>query len=141
MGTELSDSSRTQAVTALEDASALMRSVVRPVTWVTDGVLDDDRPDILKTICCKVARRSLENPLGVEERDERIGDYGDRIRYANASTDVYLTKSERADVRAAAGLSTIEGLSSVRVVAPAEAAGSRHFSAWWENDQMSESDG
>lgn len=104
-GVDVSDASRAQA--ALDDASALMRAEVDPVTWVDGdtGELEDDRPDLLVGICCKVVQRSLENPYGVSS--ESVGEW--QASYANASPDLYLTRAEKRLLRRAAGMGGVLG--------------------------------
>jgi hypothetical protein len=107
----LDDVARAQAL--LDDASALMRSEVDPVTWLDDeGDLDPDRPAVLVGICCNVVQRSLTNPAGVSA--ESLADF--QASYANASPDLYLTRSERRTIRKAAGLSGVLG--SVQLESP-----------------------
>lgn len=90
------DDARAQA--ALDDASALIRSQAGR-SWVTDDELDDDIPDIIRTICVRAALRCFINPDGVTQ--EGAGPFN--RSFANASSDVYLTAAEKAQVRAAAG--------------------------------------
>jgi hypothetical protein len=90
------DAPRAQA--AIDDASALIRAEAGK-TWVTDGALDADIPDIITTICCRAALRSVVNPSGVQQ--ETAGPFN--VSYANSSSDVYLTTKERAMVKRAAG--------------------------------------
>lgn len=111
MGTQ---SDEPRALARLDDASNRIRSVAYPTTWTTDGVLDEDRPEILLTICCAAAQRSLANPLGVQSTSETIVSYSSQTAYSNASTDVYLTKREIADIRRAAGISAVGTLATSR---------------------------
>lgn len=96
----ISNVDRPRAQAALDDAASLIREAGGK-DWVTDDdppVLDDP-PDILLTICCRAALRSFVNPEGVSQ--EAAGPFSRSI--ANASSDVYLTKNEVAQVRRAAG--------------------------------------
>lgn len=88
----------TRAQAALDDASALIRSAAGK-TWVDDDNELANVPDIVVTICCRAALRSFTNPAGVTQ--QTAGPFS--ASYANGSTDVYLTKGERSEVRAAAG--------------------------------------
>lgn len=87
---------------ALDDASALVRAEAGK-TWATEVVgsyeLDDDIPDVIRTVVISAAKRAFINPDGV--RAESIDNY--RTDYATASPDVYLTSRETALVRQAAG--------------------------------------
>lgn len=99
-----------QAVAALEDASSLIHLVSGRV-WIDDeGALVDTVPGVVKTICCAVARRVLTNPEGLSA--ESVVNYS--ATYTNASTDVYLTKSEVKRLRQAAGLGGVTVISSTR---------------------------
>lgn len=104
-GVDTSDAPRAQAY--LEDASALMRAEVDPVTWIDDdtGELDADRPEVLVGICCKMVQRATENPNGISS--ESVGEW--QASYANASPDLYLTRAERRLLRRAAGLGGVLG--------------------------------
>lgn len=89
---------QTRALAALDDASAMVRSIAGK-SWTTDGELDDDIPHVVLMVTVTVARRVLANPDGVSQ--ESIDDYSFSI--SNSTPDVYLTKSERQAIRAAAG--------------------------------------
>lgn len=93
------DEARARA--ALEDASNLIRAEAHPVTWVDDdtGDLSDDVPGVVKTICIRVARRSLENPQALSSMAEALGSY----QLTTSFTEAYLTNAERRDIRRAAG--------------------------------------
>lgn len=97
-GISAADEERAEA--ALVDASALVRAAARK-TWVTGGALDADLPDVIVTVTAAAARRAMVNPDGV--RSEGIGSYS--VGFADASSDVYLTKKETALVRQVAGAS------------------------------------
>lgn len=80
----------------MADASALVRSVAG-VTWVTDGALVAEVPDIIVTVVLAAAKRAFINPDGV--RSEAIDGYS--TNYASSSPDVYLTAKEERQVRGA----------------------------------------
>ncbi len=124
-GVSDADSARAQA--ALDDASALIRAEAG-ITWVNDDDELTDVPDILVTLTCKAAQRVIVNPDG--QSQSQTGPFGGA--WANASSDVYLTKYEKNLVRRAAGRT---GLSSVRVEAPAEAAGKRRTDDDYSEDE------
>jgi hypothetical protein len=89
------DDGRAQAV--LDDASARIRAEAVK-SWVTDGELDADTPDIVEVVCLQAALRAYQNP-------ERLTQEGIGTGYvqSNVSADVYLTKAELRLVRRAAG--------------------------------------
>ena len=92
----------TRAQVALEDASALIR-LEAGATWLdTDGELDSV-PDMILSLTCKVAARSLRNPDQATNRT--IGGYSEN--YSLVSQEVYLTKAERRLVRKAAGTNPV----------------------------------
>ena len=98
------------AVAALEDASSLIH-LVSQRAWINeDGDLVDSVPGVARTICCAVARRVLQNPEGLS--GESVVNYS--AQYSNASTDVYLTKSEVKRIRQAAGLAGLSAISTTR---------------------------
>lgn len=96
----ISDDDSTRAQAALDDASALIRNETGK-TWVTDDELDADVPDIVVTVTCRAAMRAFVNPTGLVQ--DTTGPFS--ASFANASSDVYLTKNEKSDVRRAAGKS------------------------------------
>lgn len=94
-----------RAAAALDDASTLIRAETGK-NWVdaNDAAkLAADLPPIIQAVTCSVARRVIDNPDGIQT--EALGSYS--VTLANASGDVYLTKTERRLVRKAAGLSEI----------------------------------
>lgn len=100
------DEARAQA--ALDDASALIRDAVDPVTWVTDGDLDEDIPDIVRTVCLDVAQDRYANPDG--HRQETIGNYS-YMDSGDAVGGRQLSHAQRAQVRRAAKLSQVGTIS------------------------------
>lgn len=110
-GVEDWDSPR--ALAAIDDVSALIHSETNNA-WVDadTGALVADVPHLAKTICCRAVSRSLSNPEALQA--EGIGSYS--ATYANSSSDVYLTKSEKNALRKEAGVSS--GLGVVRLAAP-----------------------
>lgn len=94
----IADVDATRAQAALDDASAIIRSVAGK-NWVDDNDELEDVPDIIVTITCRAALRAFANPVGVTQ--ETAGPFS--ASYANASSDVYLTVGERRDIKAAAG--------------------------------------
>lgn len=114
-GVDVSDEARAQS--AIEDASARIHAETNWV-WIDSATGDVvvSVPDIAVTVCCAAATRSLTNPESVSSESEAIGRMWSTSRtFANASPDVYLTRSEKALVRRAAG---IGGLGVVRLKAP-----------------------
>lgn len=104
------------ALAALEDASSLIH-LVSGRAWIDEEddpdeplTLSADTPGAMKGICCAAARRVLENPEALNA--ESVVNY--RAEYSNASTDVYLTKSEIKRIRQAAGLGGVTVISTTR---------------------------
>lgn len=100
-GIAAADEDRAQA--CLDDASALIRDEAGAEDWVDDDGGLEEVPGVIVAICVAVAIRAFRNPEGV--RSETVGGYA--VTYADASTAVYLTPGERAQVRRAAGRSSI----------------------------------
>lgn len=119
-GVDVSDQARAQS--AIDDASARIHAETNWV-WIdaTTGDLVAVVPDIATTVCCAAATRSLANPDAVSSESESIGRMWSTSRtFANTSPDVYLTRSEKALLRRAAG---IGGLGVMRLKAPGLRAG------------------
>jgi hypothetical protein len=89
------DDARAQAV--LDDASARIRAEAVK-SWVTDGELDADLPDIVGAVCLQAALRAYQNPERLTQEGIGTGSV-----QSNVSADVYLTKAELRLVRRAAG--------------------------------------
>lgn len=86
----LSTDALARAQAALDDASAMIRAEVGQ-DWVDDEGALDGVPDVAVTICLACAKRVIDNPDGATSRT--IDGYAEA--FANASSDVYLTASER----------------------------------------------
>lgn len=107
----IDDSDLARALAALEDASAWIRAEAGEDWLDVDGNLEAV-PGAVVSVCCSVARRILDNPDGIMQMS--VAQYSEgRV---NATTDVYLTKQEKAIVRKAAG--TGGGLVSVTLEGP-----------------------
>ncbi|WP_405061892.1 hypothetical protein OG474_09625 [Kribbella sp. NBC_01505] len=88
------------AQTSLKDASALVRSVSNPVTWVDP---DDDSitaPDEVLTIIVRAAVRDFRNPSGVN--NEAMGSGAYSYTFAAGEATVYLSEDEVAMIKKAA---------------------------------------
>lgn len=84
----------------LDDASAWIRNYTRLSFVDDDGKLKiDPGQEVVVPICCAIAQRVLANPNGTESIG--LGDYQEA--WANASTDAYLTASERRALDGLAG--------------------------------------
>lgn len=95
----LSDDDTNRALAALEDASAWIRAEAGTEDWLdANGVLETV-PAVIVSICCAVARRIVDNPAGIMQRS--IAGYSEGL--TNATTDVYLTKQEKAMIRKVTG--------------------------------------
>lgn len=107
----LDDSDLPRALAALEDASSWIR-VEAGVDWLDDDGNLESVPGAVVSVCCTVARRVLDNPEGIMQMS--VAQYSEGR--SNASSDVYLTKQEKAIVRKAAG--TAGGLTAVTLASP-----------------------
>ena len=95
----LSDDDTNRALAALEDASAWIR-VEAGEDWLDDDGVLETVPAAIVSICCAVARRIVDNPAGIMQRS--IAGYSEGL--TNATTDVYLTKQEKAMIHKVAGI-------------------------------------
>lgn len=109
----ISDDDEARAQGVLEDASSLIRAEAG-TTWVTEGVLDEDVPDIVVTVCIAAAKRAFTNPEAVTS--ESLGDAA--RSFGDASSDVYLTAAEKRLVRRAAGLASTIGSIAMEIGTP-----------------------
>lgn len=100
-----------RALAALEDASAWVR-VEAGEDWLDGDGLPETVPGAVVSVCCAVARRILDNPEGLLQESIAQYSYG----RTNATTDIYLTKAEKAIVRKAAG--TAVGMVVVTLESP-----------------------
>ncbi len=94
----LSDDDTPRALAALDDASAWIR-VEAGEDWLDDDGLLETVPAAIVSVCCAVARRIVDNPAGIMQRS--IAGYSEGL--TNATTDVYLTKQEKAIIRKVTG--------------------------------------
>jgi hypothetical protein len=106
----LADDDVPRALAALEDASAWIRAEAG-TTWLDDAGALSAVPAVIVSVCCTVARRIVDNPDGIMQMS--VAQYSEGR--TNASTDVYLTKQEKAIIRKATGLG---GLVSVPLETP-----------------------
>lgn len=106
----VADSDLPRALAALDDASAWIRTEAGEDWLDADGALETV-PGAIVSVCCAVARRIIDNPAGVTS--ETIAGYS--YNAANATGDVYLTKSEKAIIRKVVGAG---GLVSVTLESP-----------------------
>lgn len=95
----------------LADASAIVRAYAGQ-TWLNDAgtALADVPPDI-PGIVATMVERAVRNPSGVTS--EQAGPFG-RSFGADAAQRLYLTKAERAVIRAAVGVSSVSPLATTR---------------------------
>jgi hypothetical protein len=71
--------------------------------------------DTLDWVCCDIVKRAMLSPIDqapVNSQQVMAGSYQEMLTYANPSGDLYLTKQNKADLRAGLGLhgSVIGGL-------------------------------
>ena len=108
-GVDVSDESRAEGT--IDDVSNLVHEVSSQVWIVVDGdglSLSPDVPPVIRTITIKACRRALVNPNSLDSLT--LEDFGYKFRPADG--DVYLTRAERSQIRAAAGkpsIGTIRG--------------------------------
>lgn len=124
-----------RAQAALDDASSLIRSYIGNPD--VDALAEWYQSE-LRRITVAVARRVLENPESLQAHNLALGDASEAKTYASTSNDVYLTSAEKESLlQIATPAGGVRGLASIRMVAPAEASGTRYG---WEEDQLIESD-
>ena len=89
----LSASESSQAQVLLEDASAMLASMV------TIPEHDDGYPELLKIVCCNMVQRAMSaaatDAVGVTQQSMTAGPYTQSWSYANPTGDMYLTKVEK----------------------------------------------
>src|SRR5690606_25606076 len=128
LGVQLSPASPdyTRAEAALADASALVRSVAEQDWADEDGELDfgdlgSREVAALQSVTLSVAYRAYRNPDGAAQSS--IGDVS--VSFGNRGEgSVYLTPSERAQVKRAAGASSVV---SVGLVTPWTVGASNYY--------------
>lgn len=94
----LSSDDLPRALAALDDASAWIR-VEADEDWLDDDGELEEVPAAIVSVCCTVARRILDNPGGLTS--ETIAGYS--YTQSNATSDVFLTKAEKATIRKVMG--------------------------------------
>ena len=90
----------TRAGTSLSDASALVRSVSQPVTWVDVDLVTITAPDEVVLIATRAALRDFRNPSGVN--NEAMGSGAYSYTFAAGEATVYLSEDEVAMIKQAA---------------------------------------
>src|ERR1041384_3753744 len=106
----LADSDMARAWAALDDASAWIRAEAGE-DWLDDDNVLESVPGAIVAICVAVARMVFDNPGGATP--ESVDGYS--YNRANASSDVFLTASERRMIRRALGRS---GLGAITLETP-----------------------
>lgn len=91
----------------IENATAL---ALAEVPTPTAAAWEYDLPAVVRIVIYKAARREYENPSGLSQEIE-----GEHTITTSATTGVFLTPMELAQVRRAAGLSTKGFVGSIRV--------------------------
>lgn len=126
-----------RAEEVLQDASALVRlSAGR--TWVDAGGVLLDVPEAVFTITRTAARRGYDNPHGFET--ESIGSYSYTLPGSEGG-GVYLTATERADVRGAVAtrrglrtMATTKGYDDSTVYVPV--VGTTTEFPWYDSEDL-----
>lgn len=85
------------AQAALDDASALVRVVAHPCTWVDSEGNLTEVPDGIQVIVLNSVRRYLNNPDGYASI--QVSQFSASVRGASASGSPTLTKEEKLDIR------------------------------------------
>jgi hypothetical protein len=89
----LSTTEETRASTLIDDASAMLASLV------TVDVHDEQQAALLKTVCCSMVIRAMSSSeadnFGVSNASMTAGSYTQSWTYKNPSGDMYLTKLEK----------------------------------------------
>lgn|SRR5690606_5684537 len=84
------------AQAALDDASALVRGVARPCTWVDDEGNLTEVPDQIQVIVLNAVKRYLNNPDGYASI--QVSQFSASVRGAGAAGTVTLTKDEKLEI-------------------------------------------
>ena len=121
------DEEDARALEVLSAASGLVRAITGQ-TWVDEEGDLTEVPSVAVTVTLMSASRAWLNPAGAS--DQRTGPFG--ASWAKGAAGVMLTEEERSMLSGISG--GVSGLSSIRVVAPARAAGSRWLNTWREED-------
>ena len=123
LGDPIDDIDANRLDAAIDDASALVRTVARQ-TWLNDAeTAVEDVPDAIVTVVANVARRGYRNPLGIVHETE--GPFS--ARYGeDAAQGIYLTDAERELVES---FRTTSGLWSMRTSRDDATSSSVD---WWE---------
>lgn len=89
----LSTDERSRAGVLLEDASAILESLVR----VDED--DEGQADLLKAICCSMVIRAMSateaDSYGATQMSMTAGPYSQSWTYGNPTGDLYLTRLEK----------------------------------------------
>lgn len=92
-GRTLNADERLRATSLLDDAAAILFSLVRP------DDADEVQASLLKTISCNMVIRSMvaaaSSGFGVEAQQATMGPFAQRVEFANPNGDMYLTKAEK----------------------------------------------
>jgi hypothetical protein len=107
-GEQISD--HRQATARLADASEIVREAA-DTDWLSDTGELEDVPGQIPGVVANMVERASRNPGGVQQ--ESVGPFS-RSFGADAAARLYLTKSERAVVRRAAGRSGLRTIGTTR---------------------------
>lgn len=90
---DLSTDEETRATVLIDDASAMLESLV------TVDETDTKQAALLKTVCCSMVIRSMSatqsDVFGVSQATMTAGPYTQSQTYSNPTGDMYLTKLEK----------------------------------------------
>lgn len=110
LGEKIDADDQAHAGALLAAASTLVRAAAGR-TWVEDGELVDDVPDVVGVVVCQSAERKWRNPAGIVQ--EQTGPFGSSFG-SDAARGVYLTDDEKDQVRSAAGRTGIGTITTTR---------------------------
>lgn len=111
-----------QATSLLERASAIVRAYARK-TWLNaDETELEDVPADIPGVVVSMVERATRNPTGVTQEQEQAGPFArSRSFGTDASQRLYLTRSDKLVIGAAAGTAGLGTISTTR--GPLETAG------------------
>lgn len=111
LGEPVAAGSASRVALLLAHASEIVR-VYAGATWLNDDEDDlEDLPAQIPMVVCMMVERATSNPLGVTQ--ETAGPFS-RSFGSDAAQRLYMTRQERAIVRAAAGVAAVAPLGTTR---------------------------
>lgn len=125
LGRPLEGPEAARAEAALSDASEIIRAHAE-TNWSEGEV-----PGAIQVITLAAARRVWDNPDGRTSTTEGLGAHNEGATWANPTTDVYLTASEKATIDKVVGRRS--GLGTISITrGPLETAGADYLPVTYE---------